>query len=202
MVVPSARLMPYILDTGWIAVPRFQAPQVAHADVSALGQALLGEVFCPAHGAQLFAVDNRSPLLPLFHPAFRGAEICRRAPARLPVCGRRRISLAHKKASIPPWDRKIAQLRTQHKLSQKELARRTGVSVATVKNWEGDSSDPCLENIKSLSNIFNVTTDSLLGQNENLRLYHEELEEEDIVLLNQIIQYMVNQKHRDVRKRP
>ena len=28
------------------------------------------------------------------------------------------------------------------------------------------------------------------------------LEEEDIVLLNQIIQYMVNQKHRDVRKRP
>ena len=46
--------------------------------------------------------------------------------------------------------KKIAQLRTQHKLSQKELARRTGVSVATVKNWEGDSSDPCLENIKSL----------------------------------------------------
>ena len=82
--------------------------------------------------------------------------------------------------------KKIAQLRTQHKLSQKELARRTGVSVATVKNWEGDSSDPCLENIKSLSNIFNVTTDSLLGQNENLRLYHEELEEADIVLLNQI----------------
>lgn len=82
--------------------------------------------------------------------------------------------------------KKIAHLRTQHKLSQKELARRTGVSVATVKNWEGDSSDPCLENIKSLSNIFNVTTDSLLGQNENLRLYHEELEEEDIVLLNQI----------------
>ena len=98
--------------------------------------------------------------------------------------------------------KKIAQLRTQHKLSQKELARRTGVSVATVKNWEGDSSDPYLENIKSLSNIFNVTTDYLLGQNENLRLYHEELEEEDIVLLNQIIQYMVNQKPRDVRKRP
>lgn len=106
MVVPSARLMPYILDTGWIAVPRFQAPQVAHADVSALGQALLGEIFCPAHGAQLFAVDNRSPFLPLFHPAFRGAGICRRAPARLPACGRRRISLAHKKASISPWDRK------------------------------------------------------------------------------------------------
>ena len=98
--------------------------------------------------------------------------------------------------------KKIAHLRTQHKLSQKELARRTGVSVATVKNWEGDSSDPCLENIKSLSNIFNVTTDSRLGQNENLRLYHEELEEEDIVLLNQIIQYMVNQKHRGVCKRP
>ena len=60
--------------------------------------------------------------------------------------------------------KKIAQLRTQHKLSQKELARRTGVSVASVKDWEGDSSHPCLENIKILSNIFNVTTDSRLGQ--------------------------------------
>lgn len=97
--------------------------------------------------------------------------------------------------------KRIAQLRMQHKLSQKELARRTGVSIATVKNWEADSSDPCLENIKCLSNIFNVTTDYLLGQSEVLRLYHEELEEEDIVLLNQIIQYMVNQKHRDLLKK-
>ena len=86
MVVPSARLMPYILDTGWIAVPRFQAPQVAHADVSALGQALLGEVFCPAHGAQLFAVDNRSPLLPpLPSSVQRGENLppCSGAPARV-----------------------------------------------------------------------------------------------------------------------
>lgn len=92
---------------------------------------------------------------------------------------------------------RIRKLRLQHKLSQKELALKTGVSIATIKNWENDSADPCLENIRTLSSIFNVTTDFLLGQSEQQQLYHNELEEEDIILLNAMIQYMVNQKHRD-----
>jgi len=61
---------------------------------------------------------------------------------------------------------RIRKLRTQQKLSQKELARKLDVSVATIKNWENDSSDPCLENIRTLSSIFNVTTDYLLGKSE------------------------------------
>lgn len=93
---------------------------------------------------------------------------------------------------------RIRKLRTQQKLSQKELARKLDVSVATIKNWENDSSDPCLENIRTLSSIFNVTTDYLLGKSEQQRLYHDELEEGDVILLNPIIQYMVNQKHRDM----
>ena len=43
-----------------------------------------------------------------------------------------------------------------------------------------------------------MTTDYLLGKSEQQRLYHDELEEGDIILLNPIIQYMVNQKHRDM----
>ena len=93
---------------------------------------------------------------------------------------------------------RIRKLRTQQKLSQKELARKLDVSVATIKNWENDSSDPYLDNIRTLSSIFNVTTDYLLGKSEQQRLYHDELEEGDIILLNPIIQYMVNQKHRDM----
>lgn len=93
---------------------------------------------------------------------------------------------------------RIRKLRTQQKLSQKELARKLDVGVATIKNWENDSSDPCLENIKTLSSIFNVTTDYLLGKSEQQRLYHDELEEEDIILLNYVIQYMINQKHRGI----
>lgn len=61
---------------------------------------------------------------------------------------------------------RIRKLRTQQKLSQKELARKLDVSVATIKNWENDSSDPCLENIRTLSSTFNVTTDYLLGKSE------------------------------------
>lgn len=61
---------------------------------------------------------------------------------------------------------RIRKLRTQQKLSQKELARKLDVSVTTIKNWENDSSDPCLDNIGTLSSIFNVTTDYLLGKSE------------------------------------
>ena len=61
---------------------------------------------------------------------------------------------------------RIRKQRTQQKLSQKELARKLDVSVATIKNWENDSSDPCLENIRTLSSILNVTTDYLLGKSE------------------------------------
>lgn len=80
----------------------------------------------------------------------------------------------------------------------KRVSSEARCQCSNIKNWENDSSDPCLDNIRTLSSIFNVTTDYLLGKSEQQRLYHDELEEGDIILLNPIIQYMVNQKHRDM----
>jgi len=58
---------------------------------------------------------------------------------------------------------KLVELRTLHNMSQQELASMLRVNVKSVKNWERDFSDPCLSSLKALSEIFNVSTDELLG---------------------------------------
>lgn len=58
---------------------------------------------------------------------------------------------------------KLVELRTLHNMSQQDLASMLRVNVKSVKNWERDFSDPCLSSLKALAEIFNVSTDELLG---------------------------------------
>ena len=94
----------------------------------------------------------------------------------------------------------IARLRTRFGMTQTELANLAGVSLSTVKNWETGNTDPHVENIKMLSNIFKVDANYLLEYDDKNTIYFEELEENDIILLNYIIQYMVNEKRKQNRK--
>ena len=92
--------------------------------------------------------------------------------------------------------RKIAELRRNNHMTRKELADKLGVSIATVKNWENDSADPRIENIKCLASVFNTTTDYLLDYNHDYTLAHQELDSDDIVLINALIQHIVNLKYK------
>lgn len=58
---------------------------------------------------------------------------------------------------------RIAQLREQRGLSQKELAERLEVSKSTVGHWESNIRRLQDEYILKLANFFGVTTDYLLG---------------------------------------
>lgn len=90
----------------------------------------------------------------------------------------------------------IAQLRKLHKLSQSALADKLRVSVATIKNWETGNTEPRIQNIIHLCVFFNVSTDYLLGQNMRHAIYHENLDEDDIIVLNMMIQHILNLKHK------
>lgn len=57
---------------------------------------------------------------------------------------------------------RIAALRTQHHLSQEELAERLGVSRQSVSKWETDASVPDLAKLLALSEVFGVTLDELV----------------------------------------
>ena len=58
---------------------------------------------------------------------------------------------------------RIRQLRIKQNLTQKELADKIGITASTVTKYENGSLEPNISCIKSLSKLFNVTTDYLLG---------------------------------------
>lgn len=58
---------------------------------------------------------------------------------------------------------RIQLLRTQNDLTQKELSDLIGVSVVSISGWENGSRNPSADALISLSKVFHVTTDHLLG---------------------------------------
>lgn len=58
---------------------------------------------------------------------------------------------------------KIKQLRKQANLTQEELGKKLGVAKNTVSYWESNDSQPSLDTIKEISNLFQVSVDYLLG---------------------------------------
>lgn len=63
---------------------------------------------------------------------------------------------------------KIIELRKKSGMSQKELAEKLGVSRQSVSKWEGAQSTPDLNRILQLSEIFGVSTDTLLKDEADL----------------------------------
>ncbi|MBQ3940614.1 MAG: helix-turn-helix transcriptional regulator [Oscillospiraceae bacterium] len=63
---------------------------------------------------------------------------------------------------------KIMELRKQAGMSQEELADRMNVSRQSVSKWESAQSTPDLTRILQLSEIFGVSTDTLLKDSEEL----------------------------------
>ena len=61
---------------------------------------------------------------------------------------------------------KIAQLRRSNGWSQEELAEKLDVTRQSVSKWESGQSAPDLERILRMSELFNVSTDALLKDDE------------------------------------
>lgn len=57
---------------------------------------------------------------------------------------------------------KLQSLRKSKGMSQEQLAEQIAISRQAISKWELGESNPDLENIIQISNIFNVTTDYLL----------------------------------------
>jgi transcriptional regulator with XRE-family HTH domain len=61
---------------------------------------------------------------------------------------------------------KIYELRTQHNLSQGDLANELNVSRQSISKWENGNSTPDLEKIVKLAEIFNISLDELIKNEE------------------------------------
>ncbi len=61
---------------------------------------------------------------------------------------------------------RIKALRLDKGLSQPELAKLMGVSKGMISFWENGINEPTITNLLKLSQIFDVSTDYLLGKEE------------------------------------
>ena len=62
------------------------------------------------------------------------------------------------------FGQRLARLRKERGLTQSELADKLGISAQAVSKWENDQASPDLDIIITLSDIFQITTDELLGK--------------------------------------
>lgn len=81
----------------------------------------------------------------------------------------------------------IKKLRTTRGLSQVEFAKILGVSKQCVSNWENDNVIPSIEMLVKIADFFNVTTDYILGRDENMYLKVNGLTDEQISHISLII---------------
>ena len=68
---------------------------------------------------------------------------------------------------------KLKALRVKEEYSQEQLAALLHVSRQAVTKWESNAGMPGIENIKAVADLFDVTLDSLLREEEELETTDE-----------------------------
>ena len=84
---------------------------------------------------------------------------------------------------------RIQFLREENNLTQSDLARELGITRSSVNAWEQGISVPSTQYIKELAILFNVSTDYLLGLNEDPVIRIEGLADDDYKMLYRLANY-------------
>lgn len=74
---------------------------------------------------------------------------------------------------------RISNLRKQANLSQNDLGKIIGVAQNTLSQWENGLREPDFDSVIKISEYFNVSTDYLLGKEEDMP--------DELIVLNRIV---------------
>ena len=79
---------------------------------------------------------------------------------------------------------KLRSLRTEKKLTQKQVADRIGLAISAVSSYESGSRYPSYEALIKLARIFHVSTDYLLGITDKRNVDVTGLDDESVELVS------------------
>ena len=82
---------------------------------------------------------------------------------------------------------KLKSLRTEHHLTQQELANQIGLVKGSISAYEQSAKYPSVDVLIKLCKTFNVSADYLLGLSDNMELVKSNLTDEQIAPLRKII---------------
>ena len=81
---------------------------------------------------------------------------------------------------------RLRELRTNRKMSQKDLAARIGIAKSAISFYESDERLPSYDMLIKIARTFNVTTDYLLGIERNRTIDVSGLSEHDIAIVTEV----------------
>lgn len=84
---------------------------------------------------------------------------------------------------------RIKNLRMSNDMTQTDLAKKLNITRSSVNAWEMGISTPSTTYIIALAQLFHVSTDYLLGLSDNVTLDISHLNEREIQLVYELIQY-------------
>ncbi len=83
---------------------------------------------------------------------------------------------------------KLKSLRTEKKLTQKQVADQIGLAISAVSSYESGSRYPSYDVLVQLAHIFHVSTDYLLGMTDKRNIDVTGLGDEEIELISQLVE--------------
>ena len=89
---------------------------------------------------------------------------------------------------------KIKLLREASHLTQTELAKKLNITRSSVNAWEMGISVPSTTYLIELALLFHVSTDFLLGLEQNNTIDISTLSEREAVLVYELVDYFTSQK--------
>ena len=89
---------------------------------------------------------------------------------------------------------RIKNLRMSNDMTQTDLAKKLNITRSSVNAWEMGISIPSTTYIVELAQLFHVSTDYLLGLSDNVTLDVSYLNERELQLVYELIQYFRTKK--------
>ena len=88
----------------------------------------------------------------------------------------------------------LKKMRIQHGLTQKQLGELVGVTKSVISFYERQERSPSPDVVVRLSNLFNTSTDELLGVNSDWTVKLDGLDEEEEAYVRSLV-YLLKKKN-------
>lgn len=85
---------------------------------------------------------------------------------------------------------RIKHLRKQHDMTQADLARKLSITRSSINAWEMGISVPSTQSLVELADIFDVSTDYLLGRKICASVGVAGLTEQDVAIVQTLIAHL------------
>ena len=89
---------------------------------------------------------------------------------------------------------RLKALRTEQKLTQKQIASRVGVAISAISSYEAGVRYPSYDVLIKLAHIYHVSTDYLFGIDRKRSVDVSGLNDDEITLISQMVD-MLRDKH-------